>query len=206
MKEIIQRGAEAVLYRDTLDGKEVVIKERIPKNYRIKELDEEIRSQRTRREVRLLERAHANRVPVPRIERAEKFRIVMDFIEGSKVKDILNDVDHNERSRICKDMGTIVSKLHNIGIIHGDLTTSNFIVKKDTDDVVLIDFGLGKFERKIESKAVDLHLLFEALKSTHFSVLDDAWKSVLEAYRRDCDEWNEIEKRIEQIKKRRRYK
>lgn len=38
-------------------------------------------------------------------------------------------------------LGDIVKKLHGVGIIHGDLTTSNMIYKDG--DIYLLDFGLG---------------------------------------------------------------
>ena len=205
MKEIVQRGAEAILYKDELEGKTVLVKERIKKGYRTEQLDEEIRSSRTRHEARLMERAVGS-VNVPRILKTEKFRIIMDFIEGRKLKEALIDMDENEVKKACSEIGSISAQIHNLGIIHGDLTTSNLIVEKGSGKIFLIDFGLGKFERKVEARAVDLHLLYEALKSTHFDVLEIAWDSVAESYRKNVDDWKEIESRIEQIKKRRRYK
>lgn len=206
MKEIIQRGAEAIIYKDKLEGRSVIVKERVKKGYRAEDLDENIRSKRTRHEARLMERAQTNGLSVPKILRKEKFALSMELIEGDKVKDVLNFADAKELKRICSEMGKLAIGIHDQGIIHGDLTTSNFIVRKDTGKVYLIDFGLGKFERKTEARAVDLHLLFEALKSTHFVVLENAWDNVLEAYKEGCDNWKEMETRIEQIKKRRRYK
>ncbi|MBN2101942.1 MAG: Kae1-associated serine/threonine protein kinase [Candidatus Aenigmarchaeota archaeon] len=205
MKDIIQRGAEAVLYKDELEGKTVLVKERIKKGYRVEQLDDEIRSSRTRHEARLMERAIGS-VNVPRILKTEKFKIIMDFIEGRKLKEALLDMDKKEVKNACSEIGKMAASTHNLGIIHGDLTTSNFIVEKDTGKIFLIDFGLGKFERKVEARAVDLHLLYEALKSTHFDVLDIAWDSVTDSYSRNVEDWKKIESRIEQIKKRRRYK
>ena len=205
MKDIIQRGAEAVLYKEKIDGKTVLVKERIKKGYRVEQLDDEIRSSRTRHEARLMKRAVTS-VNVPRILKTEKFKIIMDFIEGRKLKEKLLDMDEKEVKKACSEIGKMAAQIHNLGIIHGDLTTSNFIVEKDTGKIFLIDFGLGKFERKVEARAVDLHLLYEALKSTHFDVLDIAWDSVVKSYSENVDDWKEIESRIEQIKKRRRYK
>ncbi len=205
MKDIIQRGAEAVLYKDEFEGKTFLVKERIKKGYRVEKLDDEIRSKRTRHEARMMERAISS-VNVPKIMKTEKFRIIMDFIEGKKLKEVLNDMDEKDIKKTCVEIGKMAAKIHNLGIIHGDLTTSNFIVQKGSGKIFLIDFGLGKFERKVEARAVDLHLLFEALKSTHFDVLDVAWNSVVDSYCKNVDNWKEIESRIEQIKKRRRYK
>jgi len=205
MKQIIQRGAEAVLYKDEFSGQTVLVKERIKKGYRVEQLDDEIRSSRTRHEARLMERVISS-VNVPRIRKTEKFKIIMDFIGGKKLKEALGKMNEKEVKKACSEVGKMVAEIHNLGIIHGDLTTSNFIMQKDSEKIFLIDFGLGKFERKVEARAVDLHLLFEALKSTHFDVLDIAWGSVVESYSKNIDNWKDIESRIEQIKKRRRYK
>jgi Kae1-associated kinase Bud32 len=200
MKEIIQRGAEAILYMR--DGE--LVKERVSKGYRIPELDVKIRRQRTRGEAKLMERARANGIPVPRTRTEDDFKLVMEFVEGPKLKDSLNSMDAGKRKRVCIMVGEIIAKLHSNGIIHGDLTTSNMILSGD--QVVLIDFGLGKFSSSAEDMAVDLFLLYEALKSTHFAVLDECWKSVMDAYSYARDGANDVQGRMEKIKKRRRYK
>ena len=163
--EIVQRGAEAVLYLDEQEGKRVLVKERVRKSYRIDPVDVKMRSQRTKRESKLMEKARGMGVNIPHSRIADKFKIVMDYIEGEKVKDVLNGMQAKERERVCRQIGESVSKLHSIGIMHGDLTTSNFIMD-GKGKVFLIDFGLGKFSNKVEDQAVDLFLLYEALKST----------------------------------------
>ena len=47
MKTLIEQGAEAKIFKEN----NLIIKERIPKDYRLKELDEKIRKQRTKREI-----------------------------------------------------------------------------------------------------------------------------------------------------------
>lgn len=63
-------------------------------------------------------------------------------------------------------MGRLVKDVHEAGIIHGDLTTSNMIVNLD-GHIVLIDFGLSYFKDSAEDRAVDLYVLERAFKSTH---------------------------------------
>ena len=201
--EIIQRGAEAVLYLDEQEGKKVLVKERIRKSYRIDPLDVKLRSQRTKRENKLMERARGSGLNIPSSVVADKFKLIMDYIEGKKVKDVLNDLPVKDRENICKQMGQTVFKLHDNGIIHGDLTTSNFIIDRKRR-VFLIDFGLGRFSHKVEDQAVDLFLLYEALKSTHYKILDSCWETILKNYRK-YQRNKEVMARFEQIKKRRRY-
>lgn len=199
-KDIIQRGAEAIIY--LRDGK--VVKERISKGYRVPELDRKIRRQRTKSEAKLMERSRSSGVNVPVIGMEDDFKLVMDHLKGKKVKDSLNSMDVKERSNVCTGMGEMIAKLHDSGIIHGDLTTSNMILV--SGEVFLIDFGLGKFSGKVEDQAVDLFLLYEALKSTHFRVLDGCWERVVKAYYGKYPKAKEVMARIEKIKNRRRYK
>jgi len=205
-REIIQRGAEAILYlRDGEHGPELV-KERISKGYRIAQLDMRIRKQRTRGEAKLMERARANGVLVPKLRIEDEFKLVMDYIKGKKLKDALNAMDAGERRKTCEEVGELAAKIHEAGIIHGDLTTSNMILSESDGRVFLIDFGLGRFSSSTEDQAVDLFLLYEALKSTHFAVLDECWNGVVGAYAKHFAKAKDVLARIEKIKKRRRYK
>ncbi len=159
MKEIA-RGAEAVLYED----KNTIIKHRLKKTYRIKELDDELRKQRTKREANLLKKIT---IPHPTlIQTDEKEKIVMEKIKGEKLREVLD-----KKPVLAKRVGELVAELHNKHIIHGDLTTSNMILDKD-NKVVFIDFGLSFHSHKIEDKAVDIHLFKQALNSKHHKVYD----------------------------------
>jgi len=194
MKKIAQ-GAEAILYRD---GKKLV-KDRIKKSYRIQEIDNRLRSRRTKLEARLLRKAKAI-IYAPQVLNEDKFKIEMDFIDGEKVKDIL---DEKNCEQICDLIGRNIGSLHDYDIIHGDLTTSNMILKDA--DVYFIDFGLGFISKRAEDKAVDLYLLHEALESTHFDILEKAWKIILKAYRESYGDADKVIKTLQKIEKRRRY-
>ncbi len=202
--KIIQRGAEAVLCLEERDGRKVLVKNRVPKGYRYKELDERIRSQRTRREESLIIRARRVGVSAPSILEARESKIVMEWIEGERLKDSLNSMLKAQRLKVYSLMGESIGKLHASGIIHGDLTTSNMIFKDDR--LYIIDFGLGKISAKAEDQAVDLYLLYEALKSTHLRLLKEAWKCALNAYKKNYAKSNEVFSRLSKIERRRRYK
>ena len=60
----------------------------------------------------------------------------------------------------------VIGKLHAAGIIHGDLTTSNIILRDNDGTCVLIDFGLAQVSSEIEQRGVDVHVLFQTLEST----------------------------------------
>ncbi len=185
---IIAIGAEAVIERYG----DIIIKRRIRKGYRIKELDEYLRKRRTRNEARLMIEARRNRVNVPRvIEVNEKeFTIKMEYIDGEKLS-------NEEKVLDCEKIGEIVNKLHSAGIIHGDLTTSNLI--KSNGKMFLIDFSLGFFSKKIEDKAVDLVLLKRALETRHKN-WEECWKRIIKNYSN-----KEVISHIKTIEKRWRY-
>jgi Kae1-associated kinase Bud32 len=203
-KTIIQRGAEAVLYLSKEDGREFLVKERVVKGYRVPELDRKIRSQRARREHNIMEKARAAGLDVPRTSLSDGCTIRMDYVRGERLKDVFNGMKPVERERTCEKIGLAVAKLHSAGIMHGDLTTSNMIMSGDR--LFLIDFGLAKLSNKAEDHAVDLFLLYEAIKSTHFSHLEEAWKTVIKAYVHNYVNSEAVLERMEGIKKRRRYK
>ena len=150
---LIAKGAEAELF---LDGK-IIVKNRIAKSYRIKDLDIFLRKSRTKREAKILSKLN---IAAPELIKVSDSSIEMSYVEGEKVRDILD-----KNLSICKEIGQKIAKLHNQGIIHGDLTTSNMIYN---NEVYIIDFGLSFFSHKIEDKAVDLHLLRQALESKHY--------------------------------------
>ena len=123
----------------------------------------------------------------------------MEFIEGKKLSEHLEKLDWKS---ILKQLAETLTKLHNEDIIHGDLTTSNMILKDNL--VYLIDFGLGFHSRKIEDKAVDLHLLKQALDAKHFSIFPESFDIILKNYK--AKEHELIIKRIGAIEKRGRYR
>ena len=196
MKKIAQ-GAEAKLY--LTDSK--IIKDRFQKEYRIKEIDKRLRKSRTKREAKIFTKLAQINFPSPKlIESDDKEKIVMEFIKGPKVRDILEEKNYK---KLSEEIGKKLAILHNNNIIHGDLTTSNMILSKE---IYFIDFGLSYFSHKIEDKAVDLHLLKQALESKHYKVWEDCFKSALKGYKKESKDVKEVLKRLETVEKRGRYK
>jgi Kae1-associated kinase Bud32 len=201
--EVKNQGAEAII-RLCSGG---IVKERIKKAYRISELDDSIRKKRTKSEAKLLLDARSIGVMTPKIINIGKFDIEMEHIEGKKLKDIFDHISENERKIVCEKIGQCVAKLHFYDIIHGDLTTSNFIMSGC--DLYIIDFGLGFYSKRAEDKASDLHLLYQALKSTHFNNLKDTWEIILNTYRTnygDANNGHNIINKLNEIRERGRYK
>ncbi len=199
-REIVQRGAEAVLYREG----NVLVKERVRKGYRLPELDEEIRRRRTKLEVNLLERARRAGISAPDAEMAEKHIIRMEYIDGDRVKDVLNGMKRPDQEKTAEKIGAMIAHLHSADIVHGDLTTSNMILKGN--QLYVIDFGLGRVSHKVEDKATDLFLLYEAVLSTHYEISGSLWKNIINTYMQKYSTAREVMARFEKIGQRRRYK
>ncbi len=204
--EIIYRGAESIIYFEKLDGDRVIVKERLPKKYRIPQLDEKLRKERIRKEVKLLTEVRKLGVETPKILKVdeENSRIIMEYVDGITVKNLLNSSNKKDIKIICNNIGRVIGKLHQNNIFHGDLTTSNMIVKGDK--IYFIDFGLGGFSRRLEDKGVDMKLLLEALKSTHFKILKPCWSNILKGYKQEYKDANSAIEKVDEIERRARYK
>ena len=203
--EIIQRGAEGVLIRD----QDRLIKRRIEKGYRINEIDEKIRKFRTRREAKLLQQLDFT----PRVISSDdkKMEIVMDFIEGELVRDVLDNLKEKERKKICLEIGEKIGKMHDLDVIHGDLTTSNMIIRASQyqhqkEDIFFIDFGLGFVSKRLEDKATDLRLLRQVLESKHFKNFEKNYEWILSGYKKSKNSGEVLDWLKNKVEKRGRYK
>jgi N6-L-threonylcarbamoyladenine synthase/protein kinase Bud32 len=198
---LIYRGAEAELWKSDYLGFPAVEKHRIPKTYRIKEIDDRIRKERIVLETNMLVNAK-KAVKTPHIFDVDlkKKSLLMEFIAGDKVKDLfMREADE----RISKKIGENVAALHNASIVHGDLTTSNMILD-GAGDIYFIDFGLASKSEKVEDKAVDLVVFKKMLKSTHYKHFNEIWGAFLEGYSRYKGAV-EVVKKITEVEKRARY-
>jgi len=212
-QELIAQGAEAKILKEG----NFVIKNRISKSYRHPEIDKKLIKQRTKREFNILEKAYKLGIsPKPALEGLDKIK--MPFIEGKKLSQELENLDYIE---ICKIIGNNIAKLHDDNIIHGDLTTSNMIfvsnpakksapTKKATKNstinnkVVFIDFGLGFTSERFEDRAVDLHLIKQALEAKHHTIYKECWKIIEENYN-SKDRANTLAQ-LKKVESRGRYK
>ena len=205
-------------------------KERFSKKYRHPILDERLTKQRCRMEGRILEKCRQRGLAVPRVWRVQAPILYMEFIDGDTVRNIwqlwmenssstTNDETTNavagtavqsKVNQVGQVMGTMIGKLHHMGVIHGDLTTSNMMIRRESDDkdndddattILLIDFGLAKNSDSEEDRAVDLYVLERALASTHpwlpESFMDD---EILPAYAKEAPKAEKVLQRLEQVR------
>ena len=195
--KLIAQGAEASIFEE----KNLVIKKRIPKKYRIKQLDDKLRKQRTRTESKLLEKA-SKIINVPKLLKTSVDTLILEKIKGKKLASNLEKLNYQS---ICKQIGTSLAKLHDNDLIHGDLTTSNMIYNDKNKKIYFIDFGLGFHSSRIEDKAVDLHLIKEALEAKHPTIYEKAFKAILEGYK-SSKNYKETITRLQKVETRGRYK
>jgi len=210
-EKIIRKGAEASLYYGHWFGKEVIFKYRIPKKYRVEELDKRIRTERTLNEARALIKVKNYGINVPQVFEIDSTNstIIMKYIQGDKLKDILSDLDNDQKTKYFNEIGRIIAVLHKNGEIHGDITTSNIIITP-SKDTFLIDFGLHAYSDTIEDKSVDLHLLKRVLVSSHGKDYECCFDAFLNGYKSeymkvDSSECDQIIKNIDAIETRGRY-
>jgi len=197
MKTEIGKGAEATIYKD----KNVVIKERLPKNYRLKQIDDSLRKFRTRREAKVMNKLEELNFPAPKLIDVDDMamELRMEMVQGNKLRDIL----YQNPIALSEEVGKKIGILHTNDIIHGDLTTSNMIL---ANEIKFIDFGLSFFSHKEEDKAVDLHLLRQALESKHHENWEDCFKAALKGYKQTNPTADSVLKRLEQVEARGRNK
>ncbi len=173
---------------------DIVIKTRIPKRYRIKELDRELRLRRTKMEAKIMSTARRIGVPTPIVLDIEEDTIVMERIRGKAVKDVMSE-------EVSKEVGRMTAKLHRAGIIHGDITPMNLILSNSR--IYFVDFGLAFFDNKVEPMGVDVHVYFESLKAS-FENWEELRDAFIEGYLAEGGS-NEIIERAKEIEERGRY-
>ncbi|KAF3929635.1 hypothetical protein ABW20_dc0105021 [Dactylellina cionopaga] len=164
--------------------------------------------------------------------------IIMEWIDGPSIRDFLHtsiedtqDSSNNgvDTEFLMGKIGEIIGKLHDVDIVHGDLTTSNLMLRKqlqhyhpcddDTEqkeqttsiitqgryEVVLIDFGLGQVSTSDEDKAVDLYVLERAFISTHPKA-SRLFHIILEAYKQSSIGSAVVLRRLQEVRLRGRKK
>ncbi|MFQ5919066.1 MAG: KEOPS complex kinase/ATPase Bud32 [Thermoplasmata archaeon] len=200
---LLYRGAEALLTRTEWRGRPAVEKHRVPKPYRHPRLDGDLRRARLRTEARLFGEARRLGVSVPLLYDIdpEANRLVMEYIEGPLMKEALAD-QTGTGTELGRRLGETIGRLHGGDLIHGDLTTSNMILRGD--EIVLVDFGMGERSAELEAKGVDFHLFQEALRSAH-AANADVFDAVVEGYRSTYPQADEVVARAAEVERRGRY-
>lgn len=149
--------------------------------------------------------------------------LALEWIHGRTVRRALDaykaagagaTTNRDEVEGLMRRVGKAVAGLHESGTVHGDLTTSNLMLRSTEGggvetslegQVVLIDFGLAQTSTAEEDKAVDLYVLERAFASTHPEA-EEAFKFVLQAYGEGYKGAKIVLKRLEDVRMRGRKK
>ena len=201
--KLLRQGAEAELYVSKFEGKPALLKKRVEKGYRNKELDAEIGTLRTVLEARLIGKARSIGVRTPQVYCVDKAarEIVMEFVPGKRAKDVLNK---KNSGKICTEIGEDIARLHSFNLVHGDLTTSNILIHNNS--LVFIDFGLAGTSRKVEDKAVDLLVFKKTFEATHAELMPVGWEKIVKGYLKETgSEGKTVVAHIAKVEKRARY-
>ena len=177
--KLIKKGAEADIYQMNWQNSKAILKIRKPKNYRNSILDSKICKQRTIKESQMLSQVKSFGIPTPLVYfvNLKNNSIMMQEILGKPI----HDLSESKIIELSKQIGKLVGTLHKNGVMHGDLTTSNFILFQKI--VYVIDFGLAQNTIKSEDHAVDLRLIKEILNSAHAKIMQSAWENFLIGYK-----------------------
>ncbi|KAL9643636.1 hypothetical protein ABK040_010248 [Willaertia magna] len=188
--------------------------ERFSKKYRHPILNNKLTKQRLIREIKNIAKCRQQGIETPSIYNIDKTKglIFMEYIEGCSVKHYLrqfennnnnNDnmnVDHNNKGwndnclELFQHIGKLIGLMHKNKIIHGDLTTSNIMLRNEKiNHIVMIDF-------------VDLYVLERALLSTHPNS-EQLFTELLKGYQQvDNVQSKTVIKKLEQVRLRGRKK
>ncbi|KAG4378463.1 hypothetical protein GLYMA_17G044400v4 [Glycine max] len=193
---LLKQGAEARVFESSFVGRKSVVKERFSKKYRHPTLDSKLTLKRLNMEARCMTKARRLGVWTPVLYAVDPVlhTLTFEYVEGTSVKDVFlefgsHGVNKERLDDIAFQIGDTIGKLHDGGLIHGDLTTSNMLLKSDTKQLVLIDFGLSFTSTLPEDKAVDLYVLERALISMHSSC-GNVMDQILAAYRKSSKQWS----------------
>lgn len=142
--------------------------------------------------------------------------MVGEWIEGpGTIKQVVREWqgEEEELKVLLRRVGEAVGKLHSVGVVHGDLTTSNMMLRRKEGEgkgplegeIVLIDFGLATQAVQEEDRAVDLYVLERAFGSTHPKE-EGLFGVVLEAYGTSYKGAKPTLRRLEDVRMRGRKK
>lgn len=207
VEEVIARGAESVIMKTERWNRFFVLKWRQSKPYLFADIDAHLRKTRTSRECKMLSVARSLGVRTPAVYAVnlDDYTILMDYIDGTQFKLLVNTLPEKQLKEICMKFGQSIALLHKGDVVHGDPTTSNLIIDSESR-LWVVDFGLAEMNATVEMKGVDLHLIHRALETTHWDLQELMLKAALKGYSENMgDESKEILSRMEEIRERGRY-
>ncbi|PRW58873.1 EKC KEOPS complex subunit bud32-like isoform X1 [Chlorella sorokiniana] len=200
------QGAEARVWEGTFLSRPAIIKQRFSKKYRHPQLDGKLTASRLKSEVRSMLKARKLGVHTPVVYHVDHATssIYMERVQGHSLKTLLHggQLGGTGLEELLVSVGRTIAKLHDGGLVHGDLTTSNMMMRTEDRQLVLIDFGLAYNSTIPEDKGVDLYVLERAFASAHAEEGAAMFEKVLEAYRRASRQWSATLNRFAEVRMR----
>ncbi|KAG9460604.1 hypothetical protein GDO78_020725, partial [Eleutherodactylus coqui] len=126
--------------------------------------------------------------------------IYLEDVEGSvTVRDFIMTAQEDGGSlhRLAERIGGVLARMHDEDVIHGDLTTSNMLLRPP--DLLLIDFGLSFISALPEDKGVDLYVLEKAFLSTHPRT-EDVFRALLLSYTATSKKSGPVIKKLDEVR------
>ncbi|KAF7563056.1 hypothetical protein G7046_g1075 [Stylonectria norvegica] len=226
---LVTQGAEGRLYKSTylLPDLPCALKYRPPKRWRHPILDQRLTKHRILSEARILAKCRRDGLRVPAVYAVDEAAgwLMLEWIRGGPVRAAINESlgsrtegieEDADLKNLLRRMGTAIGKMHQIGIVHGDLTTSNIMLDPwptnssngqsnnqsiCDGEVVIIDLGLANTGEREEDRAVDLYVLERAFGSTHPRA-ECIFHELLDAYRVTFKQAPAVLKKLEEVRMR----
>uniref|UniRef100_A0AC34QXN1 Non-specific serine/threonine protein kinase n=2 Tax=Panagrolaimus sp. JU765 TaxID=591449 RepID=A0AC34QXN1_9BILA len=208
----ISVGAEAVITRCFYLGKKCVYKQRVHKAYRHPELDKKLIKDRMKSEIRGIDKCKKIGIACPAIYFINdlKNEVVFEEIQGKSLRDHLlmkerelsSENYQKHFNEIAVNLGKLLAKMHKGGLIHGDLTSANVLLRNGSiEDLVLIDFGLSYNKEIAEDKAVDLYVFERALSALHDGLDETTFEALKNGYEAfDLEHAKVVYKKLEEVR------
>jgi TP53 regulating kinase-like protein len=188
-------------------GLPAVFKVRKPLAYRLAVLDEEIRRQRTLHEAGMMRYVKRAGVAAPFLYHLDlaASTLVMEYVEGERLRDLVGSTDEKGAKELFFAFGEGVARLHEAGMMHGDLTTANVVSRGGK--LVFLDFGLALRTERVEDHAVDLRLIKETLVGAHPGISDVALGALFRGYEASAGgpRFRKVHRQLRNIERRGRY-
>ncbi|UXI22692.1 intersectin-2 [Sarcoptes scabiei] len=204
---LLFQGAESKVFEGRYESKSAILKERFVKTYRLPILDRRLTKERIKAEIKAYDSIEKKckllSERMPKVLYSDDRNIILTRVDDSiSLSQHFIDCEKNKRSdsieRALIELGELVAEIHKIRLIHGDLTTSNFLVLKENHSIVPIDFGLSYISNSDENRAVDLYVLERAIQSTHPAINFEVF---LNSYQKSMGT-DTINKRLDQVRSR----
>jgi hypothetical protein len=119
---LLGQGAEGKVYKTTFMSRNVIVKERVSKGYRLPELDKKLNKSRLLQESRCMAKCRKAAVPIPTlyVVDQEKSTLIMEEIEGDTLKAILRKHAATQYQGECLELarqtGATIGRMHDVDV------------------------------------------------------------------------------------------